>query len=154
MERLAEGRARLESRSWTPRESRSAGIRVSLDGARRSAYDLLAFPDAKFEVLLDLDSSLADIDDATRRQLERDALYANYIERQERDVEAMARDEAHEIPDDFDFSILQGLSTSFARSSLPRGPRRSLRPGRIEGMTPAALTLILARLRQARRRTA
>jgi tRNA uridine 5-carboxymethylaminomethyl modification enzyme len=154
MERLEEGRARLEGQSWTPREITSAGIRVSLDGTRRSAYDLLAFPDAKFEMLLDLDVSLADIDDGTRRQLERDALYANYIERQERDVEAMARDEAHEIPDDFDFSILQGLSHELRQKLATARPATLAQAGRIEGMTPAALTLILARLRQARRRTA
>jgi tRNA uridine 5-carboxymethylaminomethyl modification enzyme len=154
MERLAAGRALLCSRFWTAREAGTAGIRVSADGARRSAYDLLAFPDVTFETVLAMEPAFAAVDDATRRQLERDALYANYIERQERDVEAMARDEAQAIPDDFDYAALSGLSHELRQKLSAARPATLAQAGRVEGMTPAALTLILARLRQARRKSA
>ncbi len=154
MERLAAGRALLSSRSWTAREAAAAGIRVSADGARRSAYDLLAFPEVTFETVLAMEPAFAEVDDATRRQLERDALYANYIERQERDVEAMARDEAQAIPDGFDYGTLSGLSSELRQKLTAARPATLAQAGRVEGMTPAALTLILARLRQARRKSA
>jgi tRNA uridine 5-carboxymethylaminomethyl modification enzyme len=154
MERLAAGRALLSSRSWTSREAAAAGIRVSADGARRSTYDLLAFPDVTFDTVLAMDPAFAQVDNATRRQLERDALYANYIERQERDVEAMARDEAQAIPDDFDYTALAGLSNELRQKLTTARPSTLAQAGRVEGMTPAALTLMLARLRQARRKSA
>jgi tRNA uridine 5-carboxymethylaminomethyl modification enzyme len=154
MERLATGRALLSSRSWTSREAAAAGIRVAADGARRSAYELLAFPDVTFDTVLPMDPAFATVDDATRRQLERDALYANYIERQERDVAAMARDEAQKIPEDFDYGALSGLSHELRQKLDAARPTTLAQAGRVEGMTPAALTLILARLRQARRKSA
>ncbi len=154
MERLAAGRAALDAQSWTPRELSAQGIRIAADGARRSGYDLLAFPDVSFDTLVALDPSLQTIDAETRTQLERDALYANYIERQKRDVEAMERDEAQEIPADFDFGALKGLSNELRQKLTAARPETLAQAGRVEGMTPAALTLILARLRQARRRSA
>ena len=154
MERLAAGRALLSSRSWSSREAAAAGIRVAADGARRSAYELLAFPDVSFDTVLPMDPAFAAVDDATRRQLERDALYANYIERQERDVAAMARDEAQAIPEDFDYGALSGLSHELRQKLSAARPATLAQAGRVEGMTPAALTLILARLRQARRKSA
>jgi tRNA uridine 5-carboxymethylaminomethyl modification enzyme len=154
MERLAAGRALLSSRSWTSREATAAGIRVAADGARRSAYELLAFPDVTFDTVLAMDPAFAAVDSATRCQLERDALYANYIERQERDVAAMARDEAQAIPENFDYGALSGLSHELRQKLTAARPATLAQAGRVEGMTPAALTLILARVRQARRKTA
>jgi tRNA uridine 5-carboxymethylaminomethyl modification enzyme len=154
MERLANGRALLSSRSWTSREAAAAGIRVAADGARRSAYDLLAFPDVTFNTIVAMEPTFSEVDDVTRRQLERDALYANYIERQERDVEAMARDEAQAIPDDFDYDALSSLSHELRQKLSAARPGTLAQAGRVDGMTPAALTLILARLRQARRKSA
>jgi tRNA uridine 5-carboxymethylaminomethyl modification enzyme len=101
-----------------------------------------------------MDPAFAEVDEATRRQLERDALYANYIERQERDVEAMARDEAQAIPEDFDYTALSGLSHELRQKHGAARPATLAQAGRVEGMTPAALTLILARVRQARRKSA
>ncbi len=154
MERLEAGRARLESQSWTPREISEHGVKIAADGARRNGYQLLAFPDVSFETLVSLEPSLESTDFETRRQLERDALYANYIERQKRDVEAMQRDEAQEIPESFDFEGLQGLSAELRQKLSAARPATLAQAGRVEGMTPAALTLILARLRQAQRQSA
>lgn len=151
MEKLSAGKERLESMTFTPRELTECGIKVNQDGARRSAYDLLAFPDFSFENLLPLDASLEDIEPEIRRQLECDGLYAKYIARQEKDAEALRRDEGQVIPEDFDFSILEGLSNELKTKLIAARPATLGQAGRVEGMTPAALTLILAKIRQKKR---
>ena len=155
MERLEAARTVLSASEYTPRQLRAAGIAVNEDGARRTAMAVLAFPDVTFESLLPLDPELGLTDGETRRQMEREALYANYIERQKRDVAALKRDENHAIPADFDFGVVDGLSTEL-RTKLARArPDNLAKAARIDGMTPAALALILARLRrQAQARSA
>jgi tRNA uridine 5-carboxymethylaminomethyl modification enzyme len=154
MERLGAARARLEAISWTAREIASAGINVSPDGPRRTAFDVLGLPEVEFDALVTLDPALEDIAPETRQQVARDALYAKYVDRQARDVEAMRRDEAEAIPEDFDFTALSGLSNELKQKLLRIRPATLAQAGRVEGMTPAALTLILAKLRQARRKSA
>jgi tRNA uridine 5-carboxymethylaminomethyl modification enzyme len=154
MERLASARGRLEAISWTAREIAGAGVNVSVDGPRRSAFDVLGLPEVEFDALLTLDPTLSDVDPDTRQQVARDALYAKYVDRQTRDVEAMRRDEAEAIPEGFDFTTLSGLSNELKQKLLRIRPATLAQAGRVEGMTPAALTLILAKLRQARRKSA
>ena len=151
MERLERAAARLKSTGFTPKEIGDGGIKISADGHRRSAYELLAFPNVDFGNLLQLDPDLGEIDAEVRSQVEKDALYATYIERQNRDVEALKRDEAHEIPMDFDFASLKGLSNELVGKLGQVRPNTLGQAGRIEGMTPAALTLILASLRKKQR---
>ncbi|WP_152494253.1 tRNA uridine-5-carboxymethylaminomethyl(34) synthesis enzyme MnmG [Roseovarius sp. THAF27] len=151
MQRLSDGKARISDTFYTPRQLNQAGLKVNEDGTKRSGYTLLSFPDVSFEDLLALDSSLSDIDQETRRQLERDALYANYIERQNRDIEAIKKDEKQVIPPDFDFGSIQGLSNEVKAKLVSAKPANLAQAGRIDGMTPAALTIILARLRQMKR---
>lgn len=152
MERLDEGRAVLTSGSYSPTQLLAAGISVSLDGKRRTGFDVLAFPNVSFEDLLPLNDGFAAIDVATHRQLERDALYAKYIERQKADIAAMKRDEQHAIPDDFDFASVNGLSSEVKSKLMAARPETISAASKIDGMTPAALTLLLARLRRAERR--
>jgi tRNA uridine 5-carboxymethylaminomethyl modification enzyme len=154
MSRISDARAQLDAMSLTPREIASAGIKVNPDGNRRSGFDLLAFPDVSFEDLLAFDGRLAEVDDETRRQIERDALYANYIRRQHQDVEAMRRDEGQGLPADFPYETIEGLSNELKGKLIAVRPESLGQAARIDGMTPAALTLILARLRQMERRTA
>lgn len=151
MMRLSGGRERLERMTFTPRELNEKGLKVNQDGARRSAFDLLAFPDFDFETLINVSGDLADIDSEIQRQLECDGLYAKYIARQEKDAEALRRDEGHAIPEEFDFSSLQGLSNELKTKLIAARPSTLGQAGRVEGMTPAALTLILAKLRQSKR---
>lgn len=151
MERLLSARDRIESSSYTPRELNDIGIKVNQDGSRRTGFQLLAFPDIGFNQLVMLNSSLADIDPASRVQLEKDALYANYIERQKRDVEMMKRDEAQEIPSNFNFSAIDGLSNELKSKLIKFQPSNLAQASRVDGMTPAALTLILAKLRAEKR---
>ncbi|MFU8880806.1 MAG: tRNA uridine-5-carboxymethylaminomethyl(34) synthesis enzyme MnmG [Rhodobacterales bacterium] len=151
MAALAQGRTLLDQKSYTSKSLSGLGLTVNQDGSRRTAFQLLSFPDVTFDHLLQLDPELSVIDDDSRTQLSRDALYANYIERQQKDIDAMRRDEGHAIPEDFQFSLIDGLSNEL-KSKLERTrPANLLQAGRIDGMTPAALTLLLAKLRQARR---
>ncbi|WP_372893900.1 tRNA uridine-5-carboxymethylaminomethyl(34) synthesis enzyme MnmG [Rhodosalinus sp.] len=151
MERLEAGRAALGAVSATPMDLGRIGLKVKQDGSRRSGMDILAFPDVGFESVVRLDPALADVDPDVRRQLEREALYANYIERQKRDIDALRRDEAVAIPAGFDFRALNGLSKELADKLSTARPETLAQAGRIDGMTPAALTLILAAVRKADR---
>jgi tRNA uridine 5-carboxymethylaminomethyl modification enzyme len=153
MSLLKDGRAALAAYSWTPRVVEDVGIKIRQDGVRRNGHDILAFPDVSFEDLVRLDPSLERYDADTRRQLEREALYARYLDRQREDVAALKRDEAQRIPEDFDYHSLPGLSSELRGKLSNAAPSTLAQAARVEGMTPAALTLLLARLRQ-RSRTA
>ncbi|WP_089269384.1 tRNA uridine-5-carboxymethylaminomethyl(34) synthesis enzyme MnmG [Puniceibacterium sediminis] len=151
MDRLAAGRSMLDSKGYSSSEIKQIGLMASQDGARRTGYQLLAFPDMSFSRLAAYDHDLAVIDDDIQAQLERDALYANYIDRQQRDVAALKKDEALQIPEDFDFLRIEGLSNELKMKLNTARPVNLAQASRVDGMTPAALTLILAKLRQAQR---
>ncbi|MDT8328091.1 MAG: tRNA uridine-5-carboxymethylaminomethyl(34) synthesis enzyme MnmG [Roseovarius sp.] len=151
MARLSEGRHILEAKTFTPKDLALAGVKTSQDGARRSGFQILAYPDVGFSDLLRLDSDLSCIDAECQAQLEKDALYFNYIDRQSRDVEMVKRDEAQIIPADFSFSEIDGLSNELKTKLSAARPGSLAQATRIEGITPVALTLILARLRHGRR---
>lgn len=154
MERLDAGRATLSALTVTPPEARAHGLHLNQDGRRRSAMDLLGFPDVGFDELGTIWPELLDLDADIRAQLARDALYATYAERQERDIRALQRDEAHGIPDGFDYESIDGLSNELKGKLARIRPATLGQAGRIDGMTPAALTLLLSRLRRASRRSA
>ncbi|ARE40605.1 tRNA uridine 5-carboxymethylaminomethyl modification enzyme GidA [Rhodovulum sp. P5] len=154
MLRLNTARTQLDALSLTPKRIAEVGIAVNADGTRRNGMDVLAFPNVSFEDLVPLEESLAQVDVETRAQLERDALYANYIKRQAQDVEAMRRDEAQKLPADFPYGALEGLSTELKGKLSAARPETLAQAARIDGMTPAALTLILARLKQIERQSA
>ncbi|MFV1498371.1 tRNA uridine-5-carboxymethylaminomethyl(34) synthesis enzyme MnmG [Phaeobacter sp. JH20_02] len=147
MEKLEAARDVMDSRQFTPKEINEAGVIVNQDGKRRTAMDVLAFPNVVFEDILRLLPELEQCEEPIRRQIERDALYANYILRQKREIEAMKRDEGYLIPADFTYDF-EGLSNEL-RGKLERSrPETLAQAGRVDGMTPAALALILARLRR------
>ncbi|WP_293573619.1 tRNA uridine-5-carboxymethylaminomethyl(34) synthesis enzyme MnmG [Phaeobacter sp.] len=147
MEKLSSARTIMDAQVFTPKQINDAGITVNHDGNKRTLTDVLAFPDVCFEDIVALQPDLEGYDSDTRRQLERDALYANYIARQQREIAALKRDEGHRIPAGFSYSF-EGLSNEL-RGKLERArPETLAQAGRIDGMTPAALALILARLRK------
>ena len=152
MQALGLAKARLSAMSLTPQDVAGHGIKISEDGVRRNGLQLLTFPDVGFENLISLQPDLADIPESTRTQVARDALYANYIGRQERDIQALKRDEAYEITADFDYNALHGLSNELSGKLSTARPATLAHAGRLEGMTPAALMLILSKLRQADRK--
>ena len=144
----------LAETAVTAADLSSAGFSPG-NGRARSAFEVLALPDMSFEVLLGMRPEFTSIPAEIRPQIERDALYANYVERQSRDVEALRRDEAVRIPQALDFTAVAGLSTEL-RDKLTRSRPTDLSQAmRIEGMTPAAGVLILAAIkRNARKQTA
>lgn len=154
MDLIESGRNALNSVSVSASEAAKAGINISADGAKRSGAELLAFADVEFDDILSLRPELDSVDSRVRQQLKRDALYAQYIERQAKDVERLRKDEAHAIPLDFNYASLKGLSNELRQKLLKTRPGTLGQAGRVEGMTPAALTLILAKLRQGARKQA
>ncbi len=154
MDALGSAKAALGSISITASEAAKAGIRIAEDGVRRTGLELLSFVDVDFADIEALRPEIGITDPKIQEQLKRDALYANYIERQRRDVEALKKDEAQKIPTNFDYSAMSGLSNELRQKLTNVRPETLGQAGRVEGITPAALTLILAKLRQNRRRTA
>ena len=154
MERLAKGYETIQAKTFTPKEAQTAGIQVSQDGSRRTAYQILAFPSVKFENLLPLMPKLAELDVETQKQLEREATYASFLSRQQRDIDRIAKDEAHKIPTMFDYQLIDGLSNELKAKLLLVRPSTLAQAGRIDGMTPAALALLLAKIRQFEKKSA
>lgn len=152
MEKLDAAKSLLKGRSFKPQEVNAAGGSVSEDGTRRTGFDLLSIPGITFASLVKMDDVFSSVDPDTRSQVSKDALYARYIERQAREVEALRRDEHQVIPSDFDYANLDGLTGELKQKLSKVQPETLAHAGRIEGMTPAALALILAKVRQSARR--
>lgn len=136
----------VKSLSLTPNEASSYGIALNRDGQRRSAYDLLSYPDIDIERLTPVWPQLADIPPAIMERLETEARYAVYLDRQQADVAVLRREEARSIPVDLDFSGIPGLSNELKHKLATRHPASVAEAGRIDGMTPAALAIILSRI--------
>jgi len=151
MERLTSARALLEAASYTPRDLAAAGITVNQDGTRRNGMQVLAFPETALGNLVPLTPALGDIAPDIAAQLKKDATYANYIARQARDVEMLRRDEGVAIPASFDYAGIEGLSNELKAKLAAARPETLAQAARIDGMTPAALALILVCLRRGER---
>ena len=154
MERLAKGHAMIASETFTPKQAQAAGIEVSQDGTRRTAYQILAFPNVNFSDLLPLMPALGSLDDETQLQLSREATYANYISRQQRDIDRIAKDEAHVIPSLFNYKPIDGLSNELKAKLQVVRPSTLAQAARIDGMTPAALALLLSKIKQFEKKSA
>jgi tRNA uridine 5-carboxymethylaminomethyl modification enzyme len=150
MERLDKARAVL-GESFTSSAVIKAGLKVSQDGQKRSGMDLLTFPDIGFDGLTTLIPGIAEIDGETREQISREAIYAGFEFRQAEAAQAIARDESTVIPGDFAYDAISGLSNELKTKLLRVRPANLGQAGRIEGMTPAALTLILANVKRLKR---
>ena len=148
MEAMSVALSALQGTTLTPKEVSAQGIKINQDGKRRDGFDLLSFQDVHFSDIIAMRPEMADVDLEIQRQIERDALYANYVRRQQRDVEAMKRDELQKIPEAFDYSVISGLSNELRSKLQTVRPMTLGQAGRIDGMTPAALTLVLAKIRQ------
>ncbi|SMC56400.1 tRNA uridine 5-carboxymethylaminomethyl modification enzyme [Primorskyibacter flagellatus] len=154
LDRLTSARTSLSSKTFTTRDVEAVGVTINHDGARRSGYDLLAFANIDFGTLIKLAPEFAAIDSESREQLAREALYVHYIERQNRDVEMVRRDEAQVIPEDFVYVGVDGLSNELKSKLSAARPKNLSEAAKIESMTPAALVLLLAKIRQLKRRSA
>ncbi len=148
MNALENGKKLLSDRTFTPKEAQTAGIEVNNDGNRRSGFQLLAFPNVQMSDLTALLPNLDDLDVDIQDQLSKDALYSSYIERQNKEVAALKKDEAQIIPKGFVYDDLEGLSNELKLKLSRARPENLAQAARVDGMTPAALTLLLAKLRQ------
>lgn len=156
MEKLDDCRGVLEKKTFTPKQAASVGISINQDGQRRTGFQLLAFPDVRFDQLRELDGDLVNFAESIAEQVSKDALYANYIKRQANDVALLRKDEGEMIPSSFDYSGIEGLSNELKSKLIASRPENLAQAARIDGMTPAALTLLLAILRKtgAKKKTA
>ena len=138
----------MREAQFTPREIQNARIKINQDGTRRSIFDILAFPEISVDDLVALWPRMMDFDPSIIKQVSIEALYSNYIDRQERDLLSVQKDEAHVIPVDFEYSDLSGLSNELKIKLGKARPSNLAQAAKVDGMTPAALMLVLAKLKQ------
>jgi tRNA uridine 5-carboxymethylaminomethyl modification enzyme len=134
---------------FTPKEANALGIPVNADGRRRSMRELLAFPDVSLDHFVSMRPDIAEWDPDVREQVEIDAGYANYLDRQAIDAEALRREENLLLPADLDYAAIGSLSNEVREKLVRVQPRTLGQAGRIEGMTPGALTALLAHVKKA-----
>ena len=146
---LAAAAELLDSLSLTPTEAGRHGLEVNRDGRRRSAFDLLALPGVDIPRLAAIWPQIGEIAGPIANQVAVDARYAAYVARQDHDVAALRRDEALVIPPGFDFGALSGLSCEVRQKLEHHRPGTLAQAARIDGVTPAALLLVLAQLKSA-----
>jgi tRNA uridine 5-carboxymethylaminomethyl modification enzyme len=148
MTALRSAREQLKAASFTPRELADVGIHVSLDSGRRDGYSILSLPGVEPQAVQQSFAVFGGIEPDVLEQLQTEATYEQYERRQAREVSSLRRQEAQSIPRGFDYASISGLSTELKQKLERTQPQDLLQASRIEGMTPAALVLLLARLRK------
>ncbi len=136
--------AKLRALQLTPGEAAKSGIQINRDGVRRSAFSILSYPDVRFANLVAIWPELGQCERRISDQVEIDAKYAVYLDRQSVAVSALKRDEGIRLGASFDYDLIPGLSNEVRARLKTARPENLGQAGRIEGITPAALTLILA----------
>jgi tRNA uridine 5-carboxymethylaminomethyl modification enzyme len=147
MSRLEAAQAAMRGLNLTPNEAQKHGISVRLDGTRRTALDLLALPEVDMSALARIWPEVQGFQPDIVEQLEIDAQYAGYLDRQEADILAFRRDEALHLPAELDYRAIAGLSTEVVQKLSAIRPATLGQAARIDGVTPAALTIVLAHVR-------
>jgi tRNA uridine 5-carboxymethylaminomethyl modification enzyme len=148
MAALDEARRMARALTITPKEAERHGLALKRDGHRRTAFELLAYPSIGIAELRTIWPQLGALAPKIAEQLEIDAKYAVYLDRQAADVAAYRRDETLELPPAIDYGALRGLSTEVRQKLAAIRPRTLGQAGRIDGVTPAALTLLAAHVRR------
>jgi tRNA uridine 5-carboxymethylaminomethyl modification enzyme len=145
---IESAKATLGDIQLSAREISGTGAKLNADGPRRSALEALALVDFGFSQLAQIGHDVGSIPQSVSDQVKKDALYAHYIARQERDIQAMERDEKHQIPSDMAFASINGLSNELVAKLEKVRPATIAHAGRIEGMTPAAMMLIVGAIKR------
>jgi len=148
-EAVVRAKARLQSLSLTPNEARRHGLMLNLDGVRRNAFELLSMDGIDTARLASIWPELSEIEPACADAVETDAKYSVYLDRQRVEAEALRREEARAIPSDIDFALVPGLSNELRSKLVIRRPSSLAEAERIDGMTPAALAIIVSHLKRA-----
>ncbi|KHJ53507.1 tRNA uridine 5-carboxymethylaminomethyl modification protein [Aureimonas altamirensis] len=146
---LVDAKQRLKSLSLTPAEAQRQGLHVNQDGRRRTAWQLLAQDGVNLERLSAVwAEEILSLPEQIRERVEIEASYDVYLDRQRREQASLRRDEQKVIPDGFDFAALKGLSIEIVQKLSTRQPRTLAEAERIDGMTPAAMAILLVALRR------
>ncbi|QMV00103.1 tRNA uridine-5-carboxymethylaminomethyl(34) synthesis enzyme MnmG [Devosia sp. D6-9] len=145
---LVKGLDLLKNLSVTPTEARKAGFSVNADGKARSAFDLLSYPDVEIADIVRTWPQVAELSPAILEQLSIDAQYAVYLDRQRADIEAVKRDESRAVPDWLDYDAIPGLSMELRQKFKAQQPSTIAQAQAIDGVTPAAITLLLSVIRR------
>jgi tRNA uridine 5-carboxymethylaminomethyl modification enzyme len=148
---LKDARTFANSVSLTPKEAERHGIALNKDGQRRTAFEILSYPSVGVADLAKVWPRLGALDAKIAEQIEIDAKYDVYLSRQAADVAAYRRDESFALPDDFDYAALAGLSNEVKQKLQTHRPRTIGHASRIDGVTPAALTLLVAHVRRGKK---
>ncbi|TGQ80958.1 tRNA uridine-5-carboxymethylaminomethyl(34) synthesis enzyme MnmG [Mesorhizobium sp. M8A.F.Ca.ET.207.01.1.1] len=147
MRRLDEARQLALSLTMTPNEAARHGLEINRDGVRRSGFELLAYPGVDVAWLARVEPKFHDINAKTAERLETEAKYSVYLDRQSTDVAQIRHEESRLIPETVDFAGVPGLSNELKQKMQARRPRSIADAQRMEGMTPAALAIIVAHVR-------
>uniref|UniRef100_UPI0040489E39 tRNA uridine-5-carboxymethylaminomethyl(34) synthesis enzyme MnmG n=1 Tax=Yoonia sp. TaxID=2212373 RepID=UPI0040489E39 len=142
---------KLSAISLSARQIAASGAKLSPDGPSRTALEALSLTDFDFDQISEICDVTFNEPAEITQQIKNDALYANYISRQAKDIAAMARDEKHTLPQDMNYGLVVGLSNELVQKLQQAQPGDVSQAGRIEGMTPAALMLIVAWLKRQKR---
>lgn len=145
---LESAKSLAHARSVTPSQAERFGIALNRDGVRRTAFELLSYPTLSFSDIARVWPEFRAVEEKIADQLEIDAKYAVYLERQAADVAAYRRDEGFELPDDLDYGGIPGLSNELTHKLKSIRPRTIGQAGRIDGITPVALTLLVAHVKR------
>ena len=145
--RIKKARELFENQTYTPKTLSQNGISISQDGNRRTLMQVLAFPSVSYKDLFKLEPKLIKIDEETLKQIEKDATYINYLDRQRKDIDTIKKDERVLIPMDLDYNSIQGLSTELKLKLSRARPKNMLQASNIDGITPAALMLVMAKIK-------
>ncbi|OYW42883.1 MAG: tRNA uridine-5-carboxymethylaminomethyl(34) synthesis enzyme MnmG [Rhodobacterales bacterium 12-64-8] len=145
-------RMRLEALTLTPNEARSNGININLDGKRRNALEVMAYDGVDFAKLRSIWPELSDVTPQVAEQMEIEAQYAGYLDRQDADIVAFRKDEDMRLPSDLDYRAIGGLSNEAKEKLSTVRPATLGQAARIEGMTPGAITAVLGYLRRSARK--
>jgi tRNA uridine 5-carboxymethylaminomethyl modification enzyme len=145
---LQSGRRILQTLTISPTGARAAGLSVNQDGKMRSAFEILSYPSVTLDDAVRVWPDIGNIDPAILEQLTVDAQYAVYLDRQQSDIEAVRRDEQKAIPDSFDYAAIPGLSMELRSKLAAARPQTIAQAQALDGMTPAAITLLLAVIRK------
>lgn len=145
---LVEARAQAHALTLTPNAAAKAGLPVKADGQRRNVLELLAYPTIGFDDLARIWPQIGDWSGPVREQIEIDASYAGYLDRQAADAEAFRKDEDLRLPAELDYAAIGGLSNEVREKLAAVRPLTLGQAARIEGVTPGALTALLAHVRR------
>src|SRR4029079_9192498 len=151
---LDDARKFAKSISLTPKEAERHGLSLNKDGQRRSAFELSSYQSVTITQLAKIWPRFGELAPKIAEQIEIDAKYDVYLSRQAADIAAYRRDESFELPDEFDYATLPGLSNEMKQKLQAHRPRTIGQAGRIDGITPAALTLLVAHARRAKKTSA